>query len=106
MDEEYLCDVTIHGITIVDGKPNANGFAILAFFDCETFGLRLNGCALMRTPKRGLSVSPPRLEGPEAARRSVRITSDLIRNAMLTSARKAYIALGGKEAEWEPHSAA
>jgi len=106
MDEEDLYEVTIHGITIVDGKPNAIGFAVIAFFDCEVYGIRLNGCALTRTAKRGLSVCPPKLEGPDATRRSVRITSDLIRNAMLNSARKAYKALGGKEDEWEPRSAA
>ena len=95
--------VTITGLNIASGKPNKSGIRIIAYFDCRYAGLRLNGCALVRTRNNGLTVSPPRLEGPEASRRSVTILDSALRRQMMEAARTVYRALGGTEAEWVPH---
>lgn len=95
--------VVITGLNIADGKPNKAGIRIIAYFDCTYAGLRLNGCALVRTRSNGLTVSPPRLEGPEAVRRSVTIRDSALRHQMMEAARTVYRALGGTEAEWTPH---
>lgn len=93
--------VTITGLNRVNSpKPNRGGSTVLAFFDCEANGLGLQGCALVRTPKHGLTVWPPKLDGPESARRAVNFTSDSLRHALMLNAREAYRALGGADAEW------
>jgi hypothetical protein len=94
--------ITIVGITMAAGKPNRAGNRIIAFFDAELAGLRMNGCALVRTPRAGMTVTPPKMEGPEAARRSVIILDSALRHRLLEAAREAYRRLGGLEAEWEP----
>jgi hypothetical protein len=95
-------DVNICGITLANGKPNKAGHRIIAYFDCEYAGLRLNGCALLRTRSNGLTVYPPKMEGPEAVRRSVTILDSALRHRMMEAARTAYRAIGGIEAEWIP----
>ncbi|ALR22068.1 hypothetical protein [Sphingobium baderi] len=93
--------VTITGLTRVRApKPNKGGSTVIAYFDCEANGFALAGCALARTIKNGLTVWPPKLEGPESARRSLTITEDSLRHAMMIQARETYRALGGTDAEW------
>jgi len=95
-------EVTIAGVNITKGRPNKGGSRIIAFFDCEAEGFQLNGCALVRTAKNGLTVWPPKIEGPEAVRRSIVIVDDMLRNAIMRAAREAYRAIGGTDAEWIP----
>jgi hypothetical protein len=93
--------VTITGLHRVSNpKPNKGGSMVLAYFDCEANGFGLQGCALVRTPKHGLTVWPPKLEGPESFRRSIVIMHDALRHALMLHAREAYRALGGTDAEW------
>lgn len=96
-----MIDVAITGVSLSRGGANRGGSRIIAFFDCEISGIQLLGCALVRTSKNGLAVWPPKLEGPEATRRAVTITDNLLRNAILQAARDAYRALGGTEAEYQ-----
>lgn len=94
-------DVTITGLTrVARPKPNKGGSTVIALFDFEVSGLALAGCALVRTPRNGLTVWPPKLEGPNGSRRSVSFSHDSLRHAVMLQAREAYRALGGDDAEW------
>ena len=94
-------DVTITGLNIVARpRPNAGGSRILAHFDCKVAGIELRGCVLVRTNKDGMVAWPPKLEGPEAVRRSVAFVDDALRHALMSSARDVYRMMGGTEAEW------
>lgn len=93
--------VTITGLTRVrNPKTNQVGNAVLAYFDCETHGFALAGCALARTNKNGLTVWPPKLDAPGAPRRALTIIDDSLRHAIMIQARETYRALGGTDAEW------
>ena len=93
--------VTITGLTRVPRpKPNQGNSTILAYFDCEVAGFALRGCAFVRTNKNGLVAWPPRIETAQGGPRSVAITDDSIRHAMMLHAREAYRALGGTDAEY------
>jgi hypothetical protein len=92
--------VTITGLNRVSNpKPNKGGSMVLAYFDCEANGFGLHGCALVRTPKHGLTVWPPKLEGPDSYRRTITFTDSSLRHALMLNAREAYRALGGTDAE-------
>jgi hypothetical protein len=93
--------VTITGLSrVTNAKPNKGGSTIIAHFDCEANGFGFRGCALVRTPKNGLTVWMPKIEGPESARRAVDIADCSLRHALMLHAREAYRALGGQDAEW------
>ena len=98
-------NVTITGLTRVrDAKQNKGGSTVLAYFDCETRGLAIMGCAFVRTPKNGLTVWPPKIETPQTVRRAINFIDCSLRAEMLRKARETYLALGGKDGEWRPHS--
>jgi len=92
-------------LSIVDGHPNRGGSRILAYFDVIAGGIRMNGCAPVRTSMNGLTVWPPKLEGQEALRRSVVIADNSLRHRIMDAAREAYRSLGGTEAEGMPRTA-
>jgi hypothetical protein len=95
--------VIITGLTRVPRpKPNKGGSTVLAFFDCQSNGFMLHGCAFVRTPRHGLTVWPPKIDGPESARRSVTFADERLRQAMVRAAQSAYRALGGTDGEWIP----
>lgn len=97
-------DVTIMGLNRVSNpKPNKGGSTVLAFFDCQSNGFMLQGCAFVRTPRHGLTVWPPKIDGPESARRSVAFADEKLRQAMVRAAQSAYRALGGTDGEWMPY---
>lgn len=94
-------EVNITGLTrIAQPKPNRGGATILAFFDCRVNGFALAGCAFVRTARQGLTVWPPKLDGPEAARRSVTIADGHLRKLMVRQAQEVYRTLGGTDGEW------
>lgn len=94
-------EVSITGLNRVSHpKPNKGGNTILAFFDCQANGLALTGCAFVRTSRQGLTVWPPKLEGADAARRSVGIADEQLRSVMVRQAQASYRALGGTDGEW------
>lgn len=106
IQDHAMNEVIITGLKrVARPKPNKGGSIVMAFFDCEANGFGLKGCALVRTPKNGLTVWPPKLDGPESARRSVTILNDALRHEMMQRSREAYRALGGMDAEWIPRSA-
>ena len=93
-------EIQITGLTRIQRqKENKDGNVILAFFDCETRGIGLFGCALVRTRSGGLVVWPPKLDVNHDSRRCIKITDDSLRHAMMLHAREAYRALGGTDAE-------
>lgn len=94
-------EVTITGLTrITEPKPNKGGSTVLAWFDCDTGSFALQGCAFVRTARRGLTVWPPKIDGKEGARRAVAITDESLRKAMVSRAQETYRALGGTDGEW------
>lgn len=94
-------EVTITGLTrITEPKPNKGGSTVLAWFDCDTGSFALQGCAFVRTARRGLTVWPPKIDGKESARRAVAITDESLRKAMVSRAQETYRALGGTDGEW------
>ncbi|MHA3840488.1 hypothetical protein ACX0GZ_04625 [Sphingomonas aestuarii] len=93
--------VTITGLNrVTTPKPNNGGSTVIAWFNCEARGIAFTGCALARTAKGGLAAWPPKLDGPEMDRRSVKIIDHSLRHAMMLHAREAYRALGGTDAEY------
>lgn len=95
-----MTEVEIRGLTrLGKPKPNREGHTILAFFDCFTRGLLLEGCALVRTSNNGLVAWPPKLDQITGSKRKVSIQDDSLRHAMMLHAREAYRALGGTDAE-------
>jgi hypothetical protein len=46
------------------------------------------------------TIYPPKMDGPEALRRSVTILDSALRHRMMEAARTAYRAIGGTEAVW------
>lgn len=98
-----MFDVEIIGMgRIPFPKPNKGGSTILAYFTCATHGLRLHGCAFVRTAKGGLTVWPPRIHIPEFVHRSVDIIDDRFRQEMVRAAQVTYRALGGTDGECLP----
>ena len=95
--------VTITGLSrIAKPKANAGGSIILAWFNVEANGFVLIDCALVRTPKNGITVWPPKLEGPDSFRRSISFADCSLRHAVMEKARETYRAMGGTDAEWIP----
>lgn len=99
-----MTDVTIMGLNRVSNpKPNKGGSTVLAWFDCQVNGFLMQGCAFVRTPRRGLTVWPPKIDGPESTRRSVTFADEKLRKEMVREAQSAYRALGGTDGEWIRH---
>lgn len=95
-------DVTVTGLTrIATPKANTGGNTILAFFDCRVNGLAMNGCALIRSARFGITAYPPKLEGAADGRRSVVIIDEELRANMTRAAKEAYRLLGGADIEEE-----
>lgn len=101
--------ITIVGMTIIRRlQVNQMGGYVIARFDCEVNGFMLIGCCIARTPKQGLVAWPPRIDTPrednagERRRSAVTIIDNTLRHQLLDVARKTYIAMGGKHAEWIP----
>ncbi|CAH1653535.1 hypothetical protein CHELA1G11_13688 [Hyphomicrobiales bacterium] len=100
-------DITILGLNrVTNPKANRGGSTVLAFFDCRTNGFLLQGCAFVRTPRHGLTVWPPKVDGPESTRRSITFTDERLRQELVRSAQAAYRVLGGTDGEWMPHDPA
>ncbi|MCK9541367.1 MAG: hypothetical protein M0R03_04975 [Novosphingobium sp.] len=96
-----MSELTITGLSRVpDPKPNKGGSTVLAWFDCQANGFALHGCAFVRTSRRGLTVWPPKIEGKDGSRRSVTISDERLRRAMVDRAQETYRALGGTDGEW------
>jgi len=96
--------VTIVGLDRVGNpKPNKGGSTVLAWFDCQVNGFLMQGCAFVRTARRGLTVWPPKIDGPESSRRSVTFADEKLRKEMVREAQSAYRALGGTDGEWIRH---
>lgn len=96
-------DVTITGMNrVTSPKPNAAGRIILAYFDCTIPRFSMRGCAFIRTERGGLTVSMPKLNGPENDRRSVLLTCEHTRKAMVNACRVTYRALGGTDGDYVP----
>jgi hypothetical protein len=96
-------EIEITGLTrISKGKPNGRGNTILAYFDVKANGIHIKGCALARTAAGGLVVWPPNIEIADNLR-SVSIIDDSLRHGIMESARVAYRALGGTDADWTPY---
>lgn len=99
-----MTDVTIMGLNRVSNpKPNKGGSTVLAWFDCQVNGFLMQGCAFVRTARRGLTVWPPKIDGPESTRRSVTFADEKLRKEMVREAQSAYRALGGTDGEWIRH---
>lgn len=97
-------DVTIMGLNRVSNpRPNKGGSTVLAWFDCQANGFLMQGCAFVRTARRGLTVWPPKIDGPESTRRSVTFADEKLRKEMVREAQSAYRALGGTDGEWIRH---
>ena len=97
-------DVTIMGLNRVSNpRPNKGGSTVLAWFDCQVNGFLIQGCAFVRTARRGLTVWPPKIDGPESTRRSVTFADEKLRKEMVREAQSAYRALGGTDGEWIRH---
>lgn len=96
--------VTVTGMNrVTRPKPNKGGSMVLGYFDCEANGIAINGMAFVRTSRNGLTVWPPKLEGPESARRSIVIACEPLRSVMVRQAQAAYRAMGGTDGEWIPY---
>lgn len=99
-----MTDVTIMGLNRVSNpRPNKGGSTVLAWFDCQVNGFLMQGCAFVRTARRGLTVWPPKIDGPESTRRSVTFADEKLRKEMVREAQSAYRALGGTDGEWIRH---
>ena len=95
-----MTDITITGMRrIMQPKENRAGYKILAFFECTTQEFNLRGCALVRAPRGGITVWPPRISN-EDPRRSITFHSEQLRKTMVRSAQEAYRALGGTDGEF------
>lgn len=100
--------VKVTGLTMKDYGASKGGFAIRAFFDCQTEELGFKGCALARKPDGGWTVWAPKLEGAAGRVRGEQIAvywkrGSMIEAAILDAALAAYGALGGDvEAEDGP----
>lgn len=94
--------ITITGLDRVrDPKPSQNGHSILAYFSADVGVFSIKGCCLVRTARQGIAAWLPRLDDPKGhSRRSITLTDEPTRNALLKAAREMYIRMGGTEAEW------
>ncbi|MBB3934286.1 hypothetical protein [Aureimonas phyllosphaerae] len=92
-------DIKITGLNrMLNPKANAVGQMVLAEFNCIANGLRLRGCALVKTDKGGLTAWAPKID-VNHARRSVQFADDNLRHAIMMHARDAYRALGGTDVD-------
>ena len=94
---------------VLDGRVSNGGNRFIANFDCNVRGILIRGCSLVRTDKSGIAVWMPRMhtdkDDPRMPRQSVTIVEDALRHTILTTARDAYRALGGADAEWTSQDA-
>jgi hypothetical protein len=88
---------TIVGISLLAKEPWKNGDRLLACFDCEVRGFRLNGCLLIRTARGALLAQAPRGDNGRDGLRAIHIVDDALRSEMCAAAHGAYLALGGAE---------
>ena len=96
-----MTDFTITSITRVHSpKPNRVGHTILAWFDVAFPGCTLRGCAFVRAARGGLNVWAPKIEEDRNVRRSITITDEHLRKAMVKAAQVAYRAVGGTDGEF------
>lgn len=80
--------------------PDPDRRRIVAHFDVEISGLRVQGCALIRTDKGGVAMSLPNVD-LDHVRRGLSFVDPLLQNACIAAAREAYKALGGTDLpEW------
>ena len=97
-------NIKITSVSIVDRDFADGGKRLLAYFTVDIGGLRIRGCQLMKTAKRGITFYPPRIEGPAGGLRSVEIADDSLHHKIMTAALDAYRLLGGAYGEWEPRA--
>ncbi|MBX9759370.1 MAG: hypothetical protein K2Y29_11395 [Beijerinckiaceae bacterium] len=103
MENATKVEVEILGITRQHNpRPNKAGNTILAFFDCAVGPIVLSGCAFLRTPKNGLAVWPPKIEGRAGKIAGVKIADSSSRHQILVKVQEAYRLMGGTDGEWMP----
>ena len=90
-----MSDVVITGLTLAAVKKAHHNKNVLAFFDCQVGGFDFRGCALIKGGKFGMTMWPPRMDGPDGQRRGVHITDVILRDTITRKAAEAYKALGG-----------
>lgn len=98
-------EIRITGLSMVTkAQPHPSGVQFLAYFDAEVRGFALRGCVLVKTAKNGLVALPPKVEAPDASRRSIAIIDNSLRHQLMMAARDVYRMMGGTEAEWTPRA--
>ncbi|MEO6153409.1 MAG: hypothetical protein ABIT09_06685 [Croceibacterium sp.] len=96
--------VTITGLDRVrEPTPTLNGHLILAYFTADVGVFSIKGLALVRTAKGGLAAWLPSLTDSKAkTNRSITLTDEPTRSALLQAALKMYRMMGGTDAEYQP----
>lgn len=93
-------DIRITGLMFAD-RTFDDGSRLIALFDCDLGPIKLRGCSLVKTAKKGFVAQAPRGENArDPGKRAITIADDSLRNSMMQAARKMYIAMGGKNGEW------
>jgi hypothetical protein len=87
-------DVRLRRISLVENAATRqNGDLVIAVFACETSGILIDGCQLLRLPNSEMSIAPPR-----PGRGHVLLLDRELEGAILVKAGAAYRALTGKPA--------
>ena len=84
-------------------KDHPSGHKLLAWFGFAAGPLRVTGCAFVKTSRNGFSVWMPNIPNQDS-RRAIHVIDHSFRMKLTTAVREAYIAIGGTEAAWTPHS--
>lgn len=85
----------VSSLTIIDGRPYANGDRLIAEFAASFAGLSVRGLQLVRTKAGGFrAISPAvsRIDGKEA----IRFEDAAVGHAVMDAARTLYRQMGGK----------
>ena len=89
--------IKVTGLSLANQKPWDNGDRALAFFDCETRGIALCGCVLIRTSRGFLLAQGPRGDSQRVGARAIQIVDSALRKDLAAAAHRAFLALGGAE---------
>jgi hypothetical protein len=89
--------IKIVSLTLTESKAWDNGDRLLAHFDCELRGFRLNGCILIRASRGGLLAQAPKGDSQRVGVRAIQIIDHSLRASIADAAHRAYLALGGVE---------
>lgn len=99
-------EIRIIGLNIIfNPKVWNSGDKLLAHFDCEVRGFRMERCLLIKGGSGAIIAMLPRNENEQGAKRAIRIIDGELSRSLADAAHKVYLEFGGTEISSHPRQA-